>query len=245
MKLVHFTHQHSVYPPRLLKQTIPFYELTFVLKGSLTYFINEQEYRIEEGEAVFLPKDSVRERPESKEKATYTSFNFLTDTPPTLPYLLQNIGSECHLLLTCADEIRRKYYPNSDTQIASICRCLLDNLGANVKLANEHPLIAKIKRFINEHLPEKITLQRVGEETYFSPLYCETVFKRETNTSIIRYLLNRRIEEAKRLLAEGSLPLKTVAEAVGFEDYNYFSRSFKKATGLTPREYRYSVDLSK
>ena len=243
MKLIHFTHQHNIYPPKLSKQTLSFHELTFVLKGSLTYFINEKAYHVLEGSAVFLPKDSVRERPANKERTTYTSFNFLTDVLPPLPFLLPNIGSECQLLLTCADEINRKYYQNSDTQIASICCCLLDNLEANIKLTHEHPLILKIKRLINEHLSEKITLQRIGEETYFSPLYCETVFKRETGQSIIQYLLKRRIEEAKRLLMEGSLSLKAIAKTVGFEDYNYFSRTFKKLTGFTPREYKNSIKM--
>ncbi len=241
MKLVHFIDYHSALPPPLPKQTIAFCELTFVNKGALTYLINGVEYRVQEGTAVFLPEGSVRERPVSEHRASYTSFNFLVDEPPILPTLLTQIGSECKLLLTCAEEIKRKYYPNADRQLALLCECLLENLQANLKLAQEHPLIVKIKRFINENLSQKITLTNIGEVTYFSPLYCETVFKRETGESIIRYLLKRRIEEAKRLLAEGSLPLKAVAEAVGFEDYNYFSRAFKKQTGLTPREYRQSV----
>ncbi len=243
MKLIYFIDYHGAIPPRLQKQTISFYELTFVFKGSLTYLINGKEYQVQEGSAVYLPANSVRERLPSEHRASYTSFNFLIDTPPELPTLLNDIGNECNLLIACAEEIKRKYYANSDAQIALICSCLLENLGANLKLSQEHPLTSKIKRFINERLSEKITLQKIGEETYFSPLYCETVFKRETGVSIIRYVLMRRMEEAKRLLAEGSLPLKAVAEAVGFEDYNYFSRAFKKTTGLTPREYKNSVGI--
>ena len=243
MQLIHFIHYHNAIPPSLAKQTIAFCELTFVLKGSLNYFIDGKEYRIPEGSSVFLPEGSVRERPQSEHRATYTSFNFVSETPLALPHLIPNVGSECNFLLTCAEEIRRKYYPNALSQIAHICRCLIENLQANLILAKEHPLTAKIKRYLGEHLSEKITLQDVGEETYFSPLYCETVFKRETGESIIRYLLKRRMEEAKRLLAEGSLPLKKVAETVGFEDYNYFSRAFKKSTGITPKEYRNSVGI--
>lgn len=245
MKLVHFIDYHNAIPPRLQKQTISFYELTFVFKGSLTYLVNGKEYVVQEGSAVFLPINSVRERLQSEQRASYTSFNFLVDPPPKLPTLLTNLGNECSLLIACAEEIKRKYYANSEAQIALICSCLLENLRGNLKLAQEHPLASKIKRFINEHISEKITLQKIGEETYFSSLYCETVFKRETGESIIRYLLKRRIEEAKRLLAEGSLPLKAIAEAVGFEDYNYFSRTFKKMAGLTPREYKNSVGISR
>lgn len=246
MELIYFIDYHNAIPPRLQKQTISFYELTFVFKGSLTYLINGNEYRVQEGTAVYLPANSIRERLQSEQRATYASFNFLVDTPPELPTVIPKaVNNECNLLIACAEEIKRKYYPNGEKQIALLCRCLLENLGANLKLAQEHPLVFKIKSFVNNRLSEKITLQKIGEETYFSPLYCETVFKRETGVSIIRFVLERRIEEAKRLLSEGSLPLKKIAEAVGFEDYNYFSRAFKKSTGLTPREYKNSVSIFK
>lgn len=62
--------------------------------------------------------------------------------------------------------------------------------------------------------------------------------------SIIRYVIQRRVEEAQKLLLEGTLSLKKIAETVGFEDYNYFARTFKKATGRTPREYKNSFAVS-
>ena len=60
---------------------------------------------------------------------------------------------------------------------------------------------------------------------------------------MIDYLLQIRMEAAKRLLSEGSFALGAVAEAVGFDDYNYFSRVFKKRTGYTPTEYKKLISL--
>ena len=56
--------------------------------------------------------------------------------------------------------------------------------------------------------------------------------------SIIEYVLKERIAMAKSLLMEGSLPLTKISEMVGFSDYNYFSRTFKKQTGYTPLAYK-------
>ena len=74
--------------------------------------------------------------------------------------------------------------------------------------------------------------------------YCDIIFKRETGQSIIGYLTDQRIIEAKKLLIDSLLSLKEVAENVGFEDYNYFSRIFKKKTGYTPTQFRNLVNKS-
>jgi two-component system response regulator YesN len=92
--------------------------------------------------------------------------------------------------------------------------------------------------YLHSNFSKKVTLNDIGKLTFFSPNYCENIFKRETGRSVIDYLLEIRMEEAKKLLAEGVLSLGDVSETVGFEDYNYFSRVFKKRTGYTPSEYK-------
>ena len=63
-------------------------------------------------------------------------------------------------------------------------------------------------------------------------------FKKEMGKSIINYLIDVRISEARNLISGSALPLSAISEKVGFEDYNYFSRIFKKRVGYTPRQYR-------
>ena len=66
----------------------------------------------------------------------------------------------------------------------------------------------------------------------------QTRFKAATGSSMIEYLQNHRIEEAKRHLEEGKLSVEDVSLAVGYEDLSFFRRLFKRLTGLTPGEYR-------
>jgi len=63
-------------------------------------------------------------------------------------------------------------------------------------------------------------------------------FKAATGSTLIEYLQNLRIEEAKRLLEQGELPMDEVSEAVGYLDISFFRRLFKRLTGLTPGQYR-------
>ena len=242
MKLIFYRHNHHGTPPSVKSAPISFCDLTLVLKGELLYRIDEREYRIQEGDGIFITANSLRERLDSQASPNYVSFNFITDAPPVFPVKLpQILNNEIKLLIACADEIEQKYFPDGDIQIEKLLECLLYNIRSNLESTKEHPLVTKIKRYVKDHLSEKITLQKISEETYFSPFYCETVFKQQTGYSIIAYVIEYRVEEAQKLLLEGSLALKTIAEAVGFEDYNYFARTFKKITGRTPREYRNSL----
>jgi transcriptional regulator GlxA family with amidase domain len=63
-------------------------------------------------------------------------------------------------------------------------------------------------------------------------------FKAATGSTLIEYLQNLRIEEAKRLLETGKLPVDEISVAVSYEDPSFFRRLFKRCTGLTPSQYR-------
>ena len=67
------------------------------------------------------------------------------------------------------------------------------------------------------------------------------IFKEQTGTTIITYLTNFRIGEAKRMIQEGNLNFTQIAEAVGYDNIYYFSTLFKKNTGMTLTEYSKSV----
>lgn len=244
MKIICYNNNLHLIPPALPPRKIDFNELTIVAKGELVYLIDGVEYRVREGEGVFLSVNSLRERPDGLSPCTYYSFNFLSAEKAGLPTFIPHaLNGERKLLLAAADEIKRNFYPNGNEQLGLLLDCFLENLKADLKRAEEHPLIVKIKQFVNEHLSEKITLTRIGEALFFSPLYCETLFTKHTGYSIIRYVMKRRIDEAKNLLLDGTLSLKKIAETVGFEDYNYFSRVFKNLTGNTPSQYKRSVSL--
>jgi len=80
-------------------------------------------------------------------------------------------------------------------------------------------------------------------DTHYSIPHCEMIFKQTTGMSIARYIIKKRIDESKSLLQEGTLSLPEIADEVGFSDYNYFSRAFKKEVGITPHRYKNSYYL--
>lgn len=99
-------------------------------------------------------------------------------------------------------------------------------------------LIKKAMSYISKHFNEPLTLEDVALEVHLHPSYFSTMFKQSTGSSFKEYLNMVRIEESKRLLSNTDFPIIDIAVAVGFEDQSYFSKVFKKYTGLTPKQFR-------
>ncbi|WP_191013794.1 response regulator [Treponema zioleckii] len=107
-------------------------------------------------------------------------------------------------------------------------------------------VILKAKRFIEEHYADQnTTLTTVAEVVALSPNHFSTIFSQECKTTFIEYLTNVRLENAKRLMRETDMKGYDIAYECGFSDPHYFSYIFKKNTGLSPREYKLSVEEGK
>lgn len=99
-------------------------------------------------------------------------------------------------------------------------------------------LVFRIKTYLQEHLEEKITLEKLAERNFISISTLKRVFRLKTGSSVISYLTDLRIERAKQLISEQKHTFSAIAEKTGFGSVHYFSTAFKKHTGITPNEYR-------
>lgn len=93
-------------------------------------------------------------------------------------------------------------------------------------------------RYIDDYYMEPITLEHLAEQLQFSPRKLLRKFKLVCDTTPIDYLISVRIQQARKLLEQTGLPVKSISQSVGYEDYYYFSRLFKKHTGFSPVKYR-------
>lgn len=222
----------------ITSQSISYFELTAVIRGPIEYVLDNNRYVLNSGDAIFLPVGTVRERMQA-EKVDYISYNFTTEDEFALPLVIRGaITGEAALIIAAHDKITETAHIDNTEKLEGLLLSLLAVLEDYEKNRQLNPLTRKIIEYIHSGYKKKITLEDIGTLTYFSPVYCDTVFRRDTGKPIIDYLLSKRTDEAKKLLLEGVLPLSRVAEEVGFTDYNYFSRTFKKRTGYTPGAYR-------
>lgn len=98
--------------------------------------------------------------------------------------------------------------------------------------------ISIVLEYIEENLSKEITVTELSELLHFHPNYFINYFRTMTNQTPIDYINNARIDKAKRLLLDDNITIKEVADQVGFNNSYYFSRIFKKKTGMSPRDYR-------
>lgn len=118
---------------------------------------------------------------------------------------------------------------------------VLDRFGENVFNLEENKnadIIKKSLNFINDNYMIDITLDSVARYVHLNASYFSTLFKKEMHTGFSDYLNRVRIEESKQLLKNRQNSILDVALAVGFDDQSYYSKVFKKVTGITPKKYK-------
>ena len=98
--------------------------------------------------------------------------------------------------------------------------------------------IRKIMDEIKEHYTENITLTGLAEKYAISVSYLSELLKEHLQLSFSEYISSKRIQKAKELLADESLSIEQIAEQTGYNDYFYFTKVFKKNTGISPSKYR-------
>ena len=99
----------------------------------------------------------------------------------------------------------------------------------------------KLAEYIEEHLAEDISLPALAEIAGLSPFHFARAFKQSFGLPPHRYLVSRRIEKAKNLLATPALPVTRIGLDLGFGEASSFTTAFRKHAGLTPTEYRRSL----
>ncbi|MGI5926686.1 MAG: helix-turn-helix domain-containing protein [Thermacetogeniaceae bacterium] len=113
---------------------------------------------------------------------------------------------------------------------------LLDSDNSPAK--NYSDVIEKVILILRSHYTKNIKLVEVARAVNFSTFHLCRIFKEETGISIGQFLSILRLSEAKKLLTYTDRTISSISSQLGYKDPSYFSRSFKKSTGILPSEYR-------
>ena len=109
---------------------------------------------------------------------------------------------------------------------------------AKYNLKNYSQPIQKIITYISTDLTADLSLKSLANQVNINPSYLSTLFKKEVGLTLTEYVNRSRIEFSKRLLAGTNQPIKSIATQSGIPDIQYFTRMFKRITGVSPKVYR-------
>jgi AraC family transcriptional regulator len=165
--------------------------------------------------------------------------------------LLDNFGSRdleiermAKRLLTECRESRYASRTYADAIATELGVHLLRNycapMGAVLRSARVLPVhkLRRVAEFVEDNLPDDLTLERLSDALAMSPYHFAHVFKQTTGIAPHRYVIHCRVKRAMALLRETDLPIAEVAHRVGFASPSHFSVVFHKVSGMTPRQYR-------
>jgi len=122
---------------------------------------------------------------------------------------------------------------------------VVDSLMAEagmVKTETMNDTVRQVKAYIDQFYFEDLSLASLADKFAAEPSYLSKSFKQYSGENLTTYIVRQKIEHSLKYIAEGRLSLSEVAFMVGYDDYTYFSRVFKKVMAMSPRDYKGNRD---
>lgn len=132
---------------------------------------------------------------------------------------------------------------NNLTQLRNFLVRVLQEIVQAVGLQQRNPteqLVEQVKSYIASHLYENLSLDQLADKAHVNPSYLSRIFRQYTREQLTSYVTRMKVERAAKLLTDGDMRVQDIAMRLGFDNPNYFAKVFRKATGLSPNEYRQS-----
>jgi len=236
----------------------PHYELYFLEKGERSFYIDSTLYLVKENTAVLVQPYLMHKTeggPFSRINVDFSDDIFddqervmLSELSKIMVFPLKPANGaairQILLAMLSAWENPNKLDKTAVTLcVKSLLGCLylfrstvneVEKVSVNGRIK---PQILKIIRYINENYRNKLTISALAKEFNLSESCLSKTFKRETGYNVGEFILNARINEAKRLLSS-KLSVNKIADELGFSSANYFGLIFKQKVGISPLMYK-------
>ena len=234
---------------------LPYFDLWYISSGEGEVRIDNQWHTFEAGDLITIKPGSLYQRERTGAHPHHTTFLHLFPFR-TARHCLNPILAEvwpvklsllhrpevAELFARLFNEYATRSEENNFLPIKGIALQLLNSIFEELqrtpgeKKPRAYHNLLRAKQLIETNYTHPLKLADIAEHSGLGPSQLSAIFKRQLGYSPIEYLIQVRIREAKLLLARGK-HVKEAAYATGFESQHYFSRQFKKKTGLSPSEF--------
>lgn len=225
-----------------------FYEIEYIISGSGTYIIDGVKYDIRPGMIFFMTPVNFHSVDAQNAEIYNLMFSGSACNEIYLSALLKNSGTTAF----CADEKEQNFFKTifnelTDKNNRDIFPLLVDCITAKIckRITKEEnkPLTVSQSAilYISDNFRSPISLKTVAAHIGISPTYLSETFKRQTGAGFKEYVNSLRFEYARKLLLHSDMAVIEVCNESGFEDYANFIRRFKIKFGVSPTQYRKTV----
>lgn len=211
------------------------YGLSFCESGKITYIQGGKKTVSVRNKVILLPKGGnysvIRQ-----ETGNFPVINFETNYPLTDKVLSFDVENN-DILLEMFFKLKESFFKGDEYTTFSIFYKMLSLIFENAK--SEH---SKIEDYINENIADPtLSNKELAHFLQISESYLNKVFSKEYNMSPKKYVISKRIDLAKRLLAENKLNITEICEKCGYNNLYSFSRAFKDFTKDSPLNYKKKI----
>ena len=119
--------------------------------------------------------------------------------------------------------------------------CTQPKLAKSTKIKQDQELWEHLKNYMASHLNQNLTIEQICQDNLMGLSQLQRIFRNQCECGIIEYFSEMKIERAKELIREDTMNFTQIADSLGYTSIHYFSRQFKKLTGMTPSDYALSI----
>lgn len=148
------------------------------------------------------------------------------------PFYIDNVSTNFARMINLASSAT-EITDSFPYMVKSYCRLVL-----KYNLSSYSPTVKHIIVTIDASLDSDLSLKRFADELFLNTSYLSTLFKKETGQTLTDYVNKSRISAAQKLLKSTAIPTQEIATMCGIPDIHYFTRLFRRETGMTPKQWR-------
>lgn len=242
-----------------------FLELIFVVEGEGKVFVRDREYALHSGDIAVYNAGVVHREVSSNDRPL--EMFFIAFDHIELPMLRRNcILSDESEIIYPSDELynvfrdhfkmivsetsrKEEFYieiaQNASRALLMYFFRLLNRSRNSMEVFRRGGVLSRVYKYIDENYLRNIGLSEIAEQCFVNKFYLSHLFTKSEGIPIGKYIMQKKINDSKRLLSETELPISEIADQCGFNDIGYFSRTFKQFTQSTPLQFRKSEKARK
>ncbi len=258
LSVIYTGYMHYDFEPEyeIVLHTHEYCEIMYVFSGNGNINIDGVNYPLKSGDLIIINPGIPHQETSTSDSKMHMAFfaveNFSVDglpkndlitpqMPPVISGMDYRYKIESYftdLISESADSIMLSSAMSKTLAVALMILILRLYHSRGTRNSDMKEECRRIKDYIDKNYTSPITLDSLSEQIYISKYYLSHIFKSQTGTSPIKYLLNKRISKAAQLLTDTDLRIRDIALRVGYDDPVYFSQMFKKVMNESPAAYR-------